>query len=48
MVEMVLMQTVLGMVLGAAEGLMEAMVAEEVDVGMAVLEGMEEVEERGQ
>ena len=38
LVEMVLMQTVLGMVLGAAEGLMEAMVVEEVELGMAVLE----------
>ena len=45
---MVLMAIVPGMALEGVGGLMGAMVAGEVEVGMAVLEGMEEVEERGQ
>ena len=45
---MVLMAIVPGMALEGVGGLVGAMVAEEVEVGMAALEGMEEVEERGQ
>ena len=45
---MVLMAIVPGMALEGVGGPMEAMVAGEVEVGMAALEGMEEVEERDQ
>ena len=45
---MVLMAIVPGMALEGVGGLMEALVAEEVEEGMAVVEEMEEVGERGQ